>query len=243
MNFEAFKNREVKAKEIFTIEEISKVQAYKFILIYHYLAEAKFFAKFSYGLFFNSELVGVSTYSNPQGTMALKGWFGLSNSDQSVLELSRLCMLPDLNGSNATSYLLANSLKKLRAEKVKAVITLADDSRHVGSIYQVCNFKYYGLTDKKQDFFDTNNKCNPRGSTKNNRGVWIPRTQKHRYCYILDKGLKCLLIEKERPKGSDTKEYDCCGGLEVAFDNRFKETYTCPKCTGKMHLLLKHKIC
>ena len=97
----------------------------------------------------------MATFSNPQGNVALKGWFGLPNTDQSVLELSRLCVLPQLNGTNATSFLLSTSIRLLKKEGVRAVITLADDSRHSGSIYQVCNFTYYGLTDKKSDFFSS----------------------------------------------------------------------------------------
>lgn len=227
-----FKKREVKARDIFTIREIDKKVAYNFIKEYHYLKDAKFFAKYSYGLYIDSTLVGCSTFSNPQGISAMKSWFGLPNSDQSVLELSRLCMLPELNGSNATSYLLGNSMKMLKHKDVKAVITLADDSRHVGSIYQVCNFKYYGLTNKKTDFFCADGRVNPRGKTKDLEGVWLPRTRKHRYAFLLDKTMKVLLEETERPALEATNQYDCCNGTHKVFDKRFNKHYTCPKCTG-----------
>ena len=150
-----FINRELKAKDIFYLKEVTKKEAYDFVKTYHYLGEAKFFAKFSYAVIDREteDIIGVSTFSNPQGNVALKGWFGLSNDNQTVLELSRLCVLPELNGTNLTSYLLGGSIRLLKKEGVKAVITLADDSRHSGSIYQVCNFTYYGLTDKKSDFF------------------------------------------------------------------------------------------
>ena len=119
---------------------VDKKVAYDFIRKHHYLGDAKFFSKYAYGLFHKEGdiMMGVATFSNPQGNVALKGWFGLDNSDQTVLELSRLCVLPELNGTNATSYLLGNSLRLLRKEGIRAVITLADDSRHNGSIYQVC---------------------------------------------------------------------------------------------------------
>ena len=221
-----FKNREIKAKEIFIIREIDKKIAYAFIKQYHYLKDAKFFAKYSYGLYIDNILVGCSTFSNPQGISAMKSWFGLENSDQ------RLCMLPKLNGTNATSYLLGNSMKMLKQKEVKAVITLADDSRHVGSIYQVCNFKYYGSTDKKTDFFCADGKVNPRGKTKHLQGVWLPRTQKHRYAFLLDKRINVLLNESEKPTLEDTSEYDCCNETNKVFDNRFNKEYSCPKCTG-----------
>jgi hypothetical protein len=236
-NIIKFINREVKANSIFIIKLIDKKVAYDFVKTYHYLGEAKFFAKFSFGLYYKetNELMGVTTFSNPQGNVALKGWFGLPNTDQTVLELSRLCVLPNLNGTNATSYLLGNSIRLLRKEGVRAVITLADDSRHNGSIYQVCNFKYYGLTDKKSDFFHFNEngdwKVNPRGPTKDKQGVWINRTQKHRYAYIIDDNLKCLYEQTSYPKKTDVKDYDCCNGTKIVKDKRFNVDYTCPKCS------------
>ena len=78
---ESFRNREIKAKKIFSILKLDKPVAYEFVKKYHYLADAKFFAKFCYGLFIDSELVGVSTFSNPQGIVAMKSWFNLNNSD------------------------------------------------------------------------------------------------------------------------------------------------------------------
>ena len=100
-DFLRFKERDVKAKDIFRISEIPKNTAYNFVSQYHYLGKAKFFAIFSYGLFYEHDLIGVATFSNPQGNVALKGWFGLENTDQSVLELSRLCLLPELNGTKS----------------------------------------------------------------------------------------------------------------------------------------------
>lgn len=226
-----FKNREVKAKDIFSISQISKNSAFGFISSYHYLGDAKFFAKYSFGLFIENVLVGVATFSNPQGIVTLKSWFGLENTNQTVMELHRLCMIPELNGSNATSYLLSNAMKNLKKEGIQAVITLADDSRHSGSIYQVCNFKYYGLTDKKTDFYTADGKINPRGSTKDVQGVWLPRTRKHRYAYILDKKLEVLLTEQPKPLKQEGGVYECCGGSLIVQDKRFNKRYTCPKCT------------
>jgi len=235
---EKFINREIKAKDIFYLKEVQKSEAYQFVKTYHYLGDAKFFAKFSYALIHKEteEIIGVATFSNPQGNVALKGWFGLPNTDQSVLELSRLCVLPELNGTNATSFLLSMSIRLLKKEGVRAVITLADDSRHSGSIYQVCNFTYYGLTDKKSDFFSFTDggKVNPRGATKDKQGVWINRTRKHRYAYIMDKELICNYKEQPKPQKGDTNEYDCCGGTKQVYDKRFKKWYSCPKCENEM---------
>lgn len=219
-------------KKEHVLKLIDKSVAYNFIKKYHYLGDAKFFSKFAYGLFHKDGdlMLGVTTFSNPQGNVALKGWFGLPNTDQTVLELSRLCVLPQLNGTNATSFLLSGSIRLLKKESIRAVITLADDSRHSGSIYQVCNFTYYGLTDKKSDFFRWDGKVNPRGATKEVQGVWVPRTRKHRYAYILNKDLICNYKEHVRPKKEDTNDYDCCSGKKQLYDKRFGKWYSCPKC-------------
>lgn len=240
---EKFKNHQVKAKSIFKIEKINKKEAYDFVRKYHYLGDAKFFSKLAYGLIHKETgtLLGVASFANPQGNVALKGWFGLGNETQNVVELTRLAVIPDLNATNATSFLLGNSLKLLKKDDgIRAVITLADDSRHIGSIYQVCNFEYYGLTNPKSDFYsyDDDGKVNPRGPTKNKQGVWIPRTRKHRYAYILDDSLKCKYpLNPNRPGKGDVGEYDCCGGTNVVHDKRFDVYYTCPKCTGRLEKL------
>lgn len=238
----AFKNRQLKAKDIFFIKEVSKNTCYEFVRRHHYLGNAKFFCVYGYGMYYKDEynteeMVGCATFSNPQGAVALKGWFGLGNDDSSVLELSRLCVLPCLNGTNATSYLLGNSMKMLRKHNIRAVITLADASMHVGSIYQVCNFKYYGLTDKKTDFYTTDGIKNFRGSTTNIHGVWVERTRKHRYCYLLDKSLKVLYQECPPPTVDGKCSPTCCNGTRKVYDNRFGEWYSCPICCGYIKLL------
>ena len=236
---EQFKNREIKAKEIFTIKEIDKNTGWNFIKNYHYLAEAKYFSMYDYGLFIEGVLVGVASFSLPQGNVALKGWFSLPNTTKDILELSRLCVLPELNGSNATSFLLSNSIKKLKKDyNIRAVITLADSSRHVGSIYQVCNFSYYGLTDKKSDFYREDGKKNPRGSTKNSKGVWIERTRKHRYAFVMGSDLECNYNKKEYPKFNERLKTICCNDSKVVYDKRFDKHYTCPLCTGKLEEVL-----
>lgn len=228
-----FKNRDIKAKEIFTIKEIGKIAANNFVAKHHYLKDSVHpFPKFWVGLFISDKLVGVAIYGLPQGISSVKSWFGMKNSNTDIIELTRLCMLPTLNGSNATSYLLGNSIKLLKKKGVRAVTSLADSVKHVGSIYQVCNFKYYGLTDKKTDFFCADGRLNPRGKTKDLQGVWLPRARKHRYCYLIDKDLKVLLNEEIRPKISETSKTNCCNGTNKVFDKRFNKYYTCPKCTG-----------
>lgn len=237
---QAFKNREVKGKEVFTIQEIGRETGWEFVRNYHYLGDIRYLAIHSFGMYIGEQLVGVATFGSPQGNVALKGWFGLDNTHKDILELTRLCLLPELNKSNATSYLLGNTIQTLRKKyKVRAIISLADSHKHIGSIYQVCNFTYHGLTDAKMDFCrkyeDGTFKRGSRGTTKGVKGVWIDRSRKHRYAYIMDKSLVCMYIEQERPKEVDEVSncYICKGTLQV-IDNRLGDIYTCPECTGRL---------
>lgn len=241
-DIEAFKARKIRAKSIFTIRPVDKKSCYEFVRRYHYLGNAKFFCVYGFALFYvdqygGEEMVGCATYSSPQGISALKGWFGLDNDCEYILELSRLCLLPSLNNTNATSFLLGNSMRMLKKYGIKAVITLADASRHVGSIYQVCNFKYYGTTDRKTDFYLADGTKNPRGKVSDKHGVWIERPKKHRYCYLLDKKLKVLYKEQKAPTIDAKVTPNCCHGTKKVFDPRFKEWYSCPVCCGYIKLL------
>lgn len=262
-DFEHFKNRECKAKDIFYIKEISKPTSYEFVRKYHYLGDAKFFCVQAFGLFYrgNNELIGCATYSLPQGIATLKSWFSLTNQTKNIYELSRLCMLPQLNGTNATSFLLSGSIKELKKQneeekqrlkkqgipftsddyKCRAIITLACSERHVGSIYQICNFKYYGLSDKKTDFYTEDGRVNPRGKTSSVYGVWLNRARKHRYAFILDKTLKVNYQEQPKPKTNETYVLDCCNGTNEVYDARFNRWYTCPRCTGKLERIYKEE--
>lgn len=231
--FNQFKNRTIPAKDIFEIREISKNDAYAFVRQFHYLGDAKFFCQQAFGLFYwpDNMLVGCATFQQPQGISVLKSWFDLPNSCTDIYELGRLCMFPPLNGTNATSFLLGGAIKQLKkAKRIRAVITLATSDRHVGSIYQVCNFTYYGLTDKKSDFYCADGRKNPRGPVRHERGVWVERPQKHRYAYILDPSLTIKLLPKQHPKKDDLVPNNCCGSSYFIEDRRFGDWYTCPVC-------------
>ena len=55
---------------------------------------------------------------------------------------------------NITSFFLSSSIRLLKKiENVVALLTYADSDYHTGYIYQAFNFKYYGLTSPKKDFF------------------------------------------------------------------------------------------
>lgn len=118
MDIDDFKSRKIRASDIFSIREVSKPIAYDFVKKYHYLGDAKFFCVRAFGLFYDktNSMVGCATYSLPQGDRTLKGWFSLSNDTKNIYELSRLAMLPTLNGTNATSFLLGGSMRIFKKE-------------------------------------------------------------------------------------------------------------------------------
>ena len=113
---EMFKNREIKAKDIFTVEQIDVKVARNLITNYHYLGTKKFMITYAYGIRLtdDTEYLGAAVFGQVGGGVALKGWFGLSNDHTDILELTRLVMNPILNGTNATSYLLSKGIKEER---------------------------------------------------------------------------------------------------------------------------------
>jgi len=126
----------------------------------------------------------------------VKSCFGLNPEEQyGIFELSRLALNPDYYQKNLTSWVLSRTIKLLRCETmVKAIITYADSDFHVGYIYQATNFKYYGLTALKKDFWilqkDGTYIKHQRGKTRGIDSDWRPRSRKYRYLLTYDKSLK-----------------------------------------------------
>lgn len=192
-----------------------------------------------YGMINNEtdEIIGVAVYGRPCFPQTIKGWLG--HEDKQVTELHRLVMKPEYNHGNYTSFLLGRSIRLLKQLDYKMVISLADTSLHIGFIYQACNFKYYGVTTKKTDFYCIDGTVNAKGVIKTKQGVHLPRTRKHRYAFILDESIKIIYGELPYPKENDF-EYECCNGTEVVHDRRYDVYYTCPKCTKKLERIEKN---
>ena len=95
-------------------------------------------------------------------------------------------------------WFVARCIKQLRKDaEVRAIISYADSNHHTGTIYRACNFKYYGLTDARKDFYFADGTKHSRGSVKGKEGEWKDRSRKHRYVMIFDKNLKCLWEEQK----------------------------------------------
>jgi len=89
---------------------------------------------YAFGLYDESQLIGVVTYGIPASPSLCMGICGKEWSDK-VLELNRLCLQD--NSKNQSSFLVANSIKLL--PKPTIVVSYADTRS--GS-YRICLSSY-----------------------------------------------------------------------------------------------------
>lgn len=187
-------------KEDFELHPISKVNAGLILDKYHYLKDISkgFKSGINLGLFHKQNLVGVCIFTGFPVPELVVGMFGLDRKDQEgFFELSRLCLHPEIQQSehNIASWFVSRAIKMLRKSyPVRALLSYADCGFHQGIIYKACNFKYYGLSDARKDFWikqsDGSFIKHSRGKTKGVAGEWRDRNRKHRFVLIYDKTLK-----------------------------------------------------
>lgn len=191
------------SKEQYRIGIISRDECKKILQSYHYLSSISkgFKSGVNFGLYDeNDAVVGVCIYTALPVPELVKGMFGLDRKEQEgMFELSRLCLHPDTQAKeyNITSWFVARTIKMLRKQqKVRAILSYADSNYHKGTIYRATNFKYYGTTEPKKDFWflqpDGTYVKHVRGSVKGKAGEWRPRSDKHRYLLVFDKSLQVL---------------------------------------------------
>lgn len=196
------------------VEKIEKKVCAEMINKYHYLGRQGFDFRsgYNFGLYYGDTLIGVAVFHTVSAPETVQGCFGLERDDQhGIWELGRLTIHPNYNGKNYTSWFLARAIKQLRrATDVRALISYADTDYHCGYIYQATNFKYYGMTAKKKDFWrkepDGTYVKQSRGKTLGIEGEWRDRARKHRYMMVYDKKLQTKWKEEPYPKGNN-QEY------------------------------------
>lgn len=166
----------------------------------------------AFGLFIDSQMVGVVTYGVPASYYLCIGIAGKEEKDN-VLELNRLVIKPNTTEKNLASYLVGHSLRMLKNGTY--VVSYADTAwSHVGYIYQATNFIYTGLSAKRTDAYQPDG-LHPRAYDKNNHSTMRQtRSQKHRYIYLVgDKRTKKQMLSKLKypilpyPKGDEVR-YD-----------------------------------
>jgi len=174
---------------------------------HHYLSKvsAGFKSGFNVGLIYKGKVVGGCIFTGFPVPELSQSCFGLERDDQDGLwELSRFVLEPEhqSNEHNLATWFMAKAVKLLRTkESVRAILSYADNDHHSGVIYSASNFRYYGLTDKKKDFFiesqqedmfsGTQMIKHSRGKMKGLEGEWRDRSQKHRFLLVFDKSLSC----------------------------------------------------
>jgi len=199
-------------KSEFYIDKVSKRKAEELLLQYHYLKDISksFKSGYNYGLYKGNDfcplniggIQGVCIFTGLPVPELAQGAFGLNRDEQNGLfELSRLCIHPEIQGTehNITSWFVSRAIRQLRKDtEVKAILSYADSDFHSGTIYRACNFKYYGLSDSKKDFYYADGTKHSRGKVKGTEGEWKDRSRKHRYLIIYNKELKKRLTWEEQ---------------------------------------------
>ena len=192
----------------FYIDRVGKEEIKDLLYTYHYLKDESkdFKSGYNYSLYRKSFTdllniggsIGVCVFSSLPVPEIAVGAFGLQRDQQEgIYELSRLCIHPEVQKEeyNITSWFVSRCIKRFRKDtKVKAILSYADDNHHSGIIYRATNFAYYGLSDKKSDFWikqlDGSFVKHSRGPIRGLEGEWRPRSRKHRYLMVFDKELK-----------------------------------------------------
>ena len=200
-------------KSEFSVKRVEKKDCTPILLQYHYLKDLSrgFKSGYNYGLYKRDTLVGVIIFTNLPVPELVKGMLGGKRTEQrGLFELSRLCLLPDIQSTehNAASYFVSKAIRQFRKDAdVKLILSYADSAFHKGTVYQASNFTYYGLTDPKKDFWikqpDGSYKKHSRGKVKGLEGEWRPRSQKHRYVMCFDDSLE-IKWEKQKLKKSES---------------------------------------
>jgi hypothetical protein len=208
-------------KSDFYIDKVGKEEIKELLYTYHYLKDESkdFKSGFNYGLYRNSftdilnigGCLGACIFTGLPVPEIAVGAFGLQrNQQEGIYELSRLCIHPDLQKEeyNITSWFVSRCIRRFKKDAtVRAILSYATSSRHTGAIYRACNFTYYGLTDKKSDFWikqpDGSFVKHSRGPTKGLDGEWRPRDRKHRFVLQFDKTLDIKWNEQEWKNASE----------------------------------------
>lgn len=191
------------------VEAIPPWATKPFLLHVHY-ARRMPNVMYSFGLFKDAELIGCCTYGKPASPSLCEGLAGEHNKSK-VIELNRLVILPEYNGQNYGSYLVAHSLKMLPHGTF--VVSYADRGgwSHVGYVYQATNWLYTGITKPRTDKYSESGHSRHYTSDEERRSE---RTAKHRYVFLVGSKREKRRMRKELryevmdyPKG-DSQHYD-----------------------------------
>ena len=162
---------------MYSVKQISYGDTKPFILDIHYAGRMPSIS-YAFGLFEESDLVGIVSFGSPASAPLCRGIMGESEKSK-VIELNRLVLLN--NKKNEASFLVSRAIKLLPRPKV--IVSYADTAHgHSGYVYQACNFLFTGTSKPRTDIAPKDGK-HPRhhlGDTSKR----VNRSAKHRYVYI-----------------------------------------------------------
>lgn len=184
----------------FYVSKITIKTALTVLQAHHYLRGVSVSAQ-CYGAFKNNVLLGVVCFGTPVSENVRSMLFG-DQYKQHVLELSRLCLIPECN--IPASQIVKAAIKALELDrkcagqsKIHCIISFADTHQgHHGGVYQAMSWYYVGCTKKKRNIY-TDPSGRIRSSRQNGKVVttkdavklgWSTeqrKTTKHRYIKLL----------------------------------------------------------
>jgi hypothetical protein len=131
----------------YEVKPIKPQYTHHLLLNVHYAHRIPHITK-AFGLFFDSELVGVITFGMPASPALCKGVCGEAYKGY-VLELNRLCLVNNL--PNEASRLVGGALRLLKDPFI--IVSYADTAQsHEGIVYRATNFLYTGLTASRSEW-------------------------------------------------------------------------------------------
>lgn len=167
------------------VVQLTKKQCDHWVKTKHYSRRSSIFWK-GFGLVENGLITGICVYGQPSPIQK----HSFIDRDFKLYELSRLVV--QSNTKNASSFLVANSLKQL--DKPCAVVSYADmEQNHAGIIYQATNWTYTGATKSHDHMYIVNGErvhpmslrdkgiTNPKEWAKLNNIETVKPMEKHRY--------------------------------------------------------------
>lgn len=189
----------------FEIKETEKAICGTFLGKHHYFSKQNcdFRSGHNYGLYKDEKLIGVAVFHTVSALETVKGCFGTTNQ-KGIYELGRFAIDSEHDNPTLASCFLTRCISRLQKDTyVRALIGYVDNRYETALLYQSTNFKYYGLTARRKDFFvvqaDGTLKKQSRGKTKDIVGIWRPRSRKGRYLLIIDKTLHTLWKQEAYP--------------------------------------------
>jgi len=171
------------------VMEIPFRMARSFILQYEYLGTMPSGFRTAYGLFWDHTLGCCCVFGSPNPMQIAKSMFGGKHMD-SIMQIHRGASTWWAHEHSA-SFLIGESLRRLKAKGWKAVVAFADpQAGEIGTVYQATNWLCCGLTTKRPDYLDSGGRRQVGVFRVTQDMTRTVRPRKWRYVYILDKRVR-----------------------------------------------------